>query len=98
MKYRAQYPCRCSRCRKRKTLPRHPNNYVRQQPICWFCGYRNWIVDRFRRHREHQKYACDCRGIEGIYDFKGAPHRRGSLFCVHGRATERQVMERMGYV
>lgn len=101
VKYRAQYPCRCSNwtCRKRKTLPRRPCDYIRQQPACWNCGRRQWTIDRHRRLREHQKYACDCRGIWGLYDFKGAPHRRGSRWCVHSTnpPTDAEVMEQMGY-
>jgi hypothetical protein len=93
-----KYPCRCSYwlCRKRKTLAKHPSEYVRSQPACWNCGRRRWTVDRYRRMREHQKYACTCGGIEGLYNWAG-PHRRGSLFCVHGKATEARVAERMGW-
>lgn len=93
MKYHAQYPCRCRKCEARQTLPKHPDNYIRPRR-CWRCGHTGWRVDRWRRMTEHRRYACDCKGIEGIYDFKGAPHRRKSLWCIHGKATEEQIRGR----
>lgn len=97
MKYAAQYPCRCRGCGHRRTLPRHPDAYVRPH-ACWYCKRRSWRVDRFRRMREHQKYACTCGGIEGIYNWAG-PHRKGSKWCVYStnEPAAEELIERMGW-
>lgn len=67
-------PCRCRRCDVRKTLPRHPDNYIRV-PKC-FCGSDEWRVDYYRIHTEWGVKGCDCQG----YEF---PHRRGGGWCLH---------------
>jgi hypothetical protein len=65
---RARYRGRCSRwtCQARRTLPKHPSQYVRE-PKCG-CGapYR---VDWYRTLKETRVLKCDC----GYFHF---PHRR----------------------
>ena len=63
-------PCRCKKCGTRKTLKRHPDNYLRV-PAC-SCGHRQWYVD------EWGIKGCTCYS----YSFM---HRRGSGYCVHGK-------------
>lgn len=69
--------CRCRKCQARKTLNRHPDNYI-IIPRC-FCGARDWRVDHYRMNKEYLKWRkekCHCPG----YDF---PHRKGGGWCFH---------------
>ena len=70
-------PCRCRDCWTRKTLKRHPDNYI-YIPTC-SCGSRNWYVDNYRIEVERERSSrerCDCIG----YQF---PHRKTGGWCVH---------------
>jgi hypothetical protein len=92
VKFRAQYPCRCSRkaCQQRRTLPRHPNTYIRP-PRCRGCGGRSFRVDKFRKRVENKRYACDCNG----YGFR---HKIKSKWCIYAPAqpTPDEIEHRYG--
>jgi len=68
-----RYRVRCSRkaCQARRTLPRHPDSYIRP-PRC-HCGSTSWRIDRYRMTQEFPEL-CQCDG----YWF---PHRPGSGMC-----------------
>lgn len=70
-------PCRCKKCWARRTLNRHPEQYLKV-PAC-SCGHRDWYVDNYRITVEWGKSGierCDCAG----YQF---PHRKGGGWCFH---------------
>lgn len=71
--------CRCSRkaCQARKTLAKHPDEYLRKPPPCPMCGGRKWRVDRWRHRHELGRY-CWCNGAH-------YPHRPGSSVCLKHR-------------
>jgi len=69
--------CRCRKCRARRTLKRHPDNYIKI-PRC-YCGSNEWVVDAYRMNKEYliwRSEKCDCPG----YSF---PHRRTGGWCFH---------------
>lgn len=66
-----KYPCRCRRCRTRRTFAKHPEVY-RRTPLCSCGGV--YIVDSFRKKKEHKKYRCTC----GELPF---PHRKTCKWC-----------------
>lgn len=69
-----RYPCRCLKCRHRRSLNHKPDDYVRP-PKCKFCGSTKWWLDTYRMKKEmDSKLTCNCGG----YWF---PHRKGSKFC-----------------
>lgn len=92
MKYKRGYAVTCNnrRCQHyrsagaRKTLKHHPSRYWganRKHAICPGCG-REYSVDQYRSSgREDTRNRCTCNGYPFI-------HRRGSLFCDHGRAAK----------
>lgn len=65
------YPCRCKKCRGRKTFRKHPLDYVRE-PKC-SCGG-SYSVDSYRQNTEHRRVLCHC-------DAYWFPHRQGSGNC-----------------
>lgn len=72
-------PCRCKKCKRRKTLKRHPDNYV-IVPKC-SCGNNTWNIDNYRIKVEYKNSRinkCYCF----VYKF---PHRKSSGYCVHGK-------------
>ena len=82
---------RCCRCRARRTLNRHPDEYVRL-PQCRApgCRSRRYTVDAYRTRVERggKVRPCKCYG----YSF---PHRRGSGYCEHNpKLTEEMLRER----
>lgn len=66
--WKSAYPCRCSKCRARKTFRKHPESY-RHTPHC-YCGG-TYAVDQYRLHKEHKRVKCNC-------DLWWFPHRIGS--------------------
>jgi len=68
-------PCRCKKCFTRKTLKRHPDNYI-IIPACP-CGSKEWYVDHWRIKNEWGIQGCECHGY-------GFPHRKTSGWCVYG--------------
>lgn len=67
---------RCSHCDARRTLNRHPDDYIRV-PRCRSCGQNRYRVDKYRaRFERGPKHRCTCYR----YHF---PHRRGSGYCDH---------------
>ena len=92
MKYKRGYACRCSnsKCRTRRTLAKHPDEY-RTQPKCQYCGKRQWTVDADRMKRWYcEARLCTCEG----YHHK---HRKGSPFCKHNAMGEYRQALRLGY-
>lgn len=77
------YCCRCRSCDTRRTLKKHPDEYVRP-PRCESCGSRKWRWDRFRDKVEKRKKPCHCTG----YWFG---HRKGSGWCDHGKLVQREM-------
>jgi hypothetical protein len=72
------YPCRCKRCRGRKTFKRHPADYKVQKRCS--CGG-EYSVDSYRLRKEHKLTLCHCEA----YWF---PHRRGSGTCIQVVSTQ----------
>lgn len=69
-------PCRCKKCRARRSLRQKPDEYLRP-PKCKSCGNNTWVIDVYRFRKEmSSSRVCGCSG----YWF---PHRRGSKFCFH---------------
>lgn len=75
-----RYPCRCSKCRARKTLAMSPDWYE-QPPTCSCGGV--YKVDTYRRKIERKKYNCGCDGYP--WQATNGPHRKGSLHCAYYR-------------
>lgn len=65
-----RWPCRCRKCEARRTLAKHPDEYIRP-PRC-ACGG-TYRVDKFRKTVEHKRTACYCSAF-----WWSGPHRRGS--------------------
>lgn len=72
-----RFPCRCRACGARRTLAKHPLEYVRE-PRCP-CGgaYR---VDQYRRKFEHKRAGCTCSG----FPWDNGRHRKGSASPENG--------------
>ena len=73
-----KYKCRCKKCGSRKTLTKHPAEYMKTL-VCWSCkSVNNYRIDWYRtRGKESKKFTCKCDGMP-------YPHRKGSTpFCVH---------------
>lgn len=95
-----RWPCRCTACGARRTLPKHPDEYVRPPRCPAGCrilddrgraiGWAPLRVDWWRMAREwHSPSTCHhC----GCYSF---PHARGRGFCFHNPTlTAEQLQER----
>lgn len=60
-----RYRVRCTKCHARRTLPKHPKNYIRGAG-CRACGPTTWWIDYYRmtfelKHRQR----CRCGAIAG---------------------------------
>ncbi len=79
MKYRVR--CSYSKCRARKVLDRHPDDYE-QQPTC-VCGRSKWTVASYRQSGKEAKNQknCNCNGY--IWSCADGFHRWGSKGCIH---------------
>lgn len=73
-----RFRCRCSheKCRARRTLRKHPDEY-RVQPKCAMCGRRKWRLDVYRQKKE-QRSGCECDGYHH-------PHAYGRGQCRYNR-------------
>lgn len=70
-----KFPCRCNKCRGRKTLSKHPDDYQRDRYKTCSCGG-HFVVDTHRRTREHKRAKCGCDALP-------FPHRKASsVFCI----------------
>lgn len=84
---------RCRKCRGRRTLSRHPDEYLRKPPRCRTpgCKSHDYTVDTYRTRRERGPKAprpCRCYN----YSF---PHRRSGGYCCHNHnLTEDMMRER----
>ena len=68
------YPCRCRRCRKRRTLNKHPDDYVqRSRVLCYHCDG-ELRLDAHRQTKEHKRTRCKC-------DAYWFPHRYDPKYC-----------------
>lgn len=74
-----KYRCRCSnrKCYKRKTLNKHPNDYVRP-PKCPWCLSTAWVVDKYRQAKgfKDRSPRCECHALL-------IRHRYGQDGCMH---------------
>lgn len=90
---------RCCKCGARRTLPRHPDEYLRQPPRCrgGGCRSRKYRVDRYRQTRERGPASprpCRCGEYIGR-DGCNMPHRLGSGWCAHNiKITDEDRQER----
>ena len=94
-----RYPCRCTACGQRRTLSKHPDEYVRPPRCASGCRVTDATgrrvhaplrVDWYRMAKEwHSKATCYwCGG----YSF---PHARGRGFCAYNpHLTAEQLRER----
>jgi hypothetical protein len=73
------FKCKCSNryCRKRRTLPKHPDAYKRP-PKCEGCGGNRWAVDLHRQLKKpgYRPPMCWCDG-------RPFPHRNDDRNCMH---------------
>ena len=76
------YKCRCRKCGARKTLSKHPDEYVRDK-ICWSCkAVNSYRVDWYRtKGKESKKNTCYCDGLP-------YPHRAGSTVWCREHPTD----------
>lgn len=65
-----RYRCRCSKCRQRKTLNKHPYEYSIKKYITCACGG-EFIVDKYRMNIELKSKPCKC-------DLWWFPHRKSN--------------------
>jgi hypothetical protein len=90
---------RCRKCRARRTLPQHPDEYLRKPPRCRCCRGREYTVDAHRTHKEPGRggraRAATCYPGRGGCNNYSFPHRRGSGYCYHNpKLTEDMMRER----
>lgn len=83
---------RCSRCEARRTLARHPDEYIRV-PRCRSCGHNRYRVDRYRAKVERNRNLTCCPGRGACYGYS-FPHRRGSGYCCHNPNLTEEMMQR----
>lgn len=81
------YRCRCNRkaCQRRKSLRKHPDEYVRRPRCACRKGYLR--IDRYR-NMGRENNVCRCSG----YWF---PHRMGSKWCESGNWTAEDMRQRI---
>jgi len=70
--------CRCRKCRTRRALPKHLNQYIRV-PSCRNCGG-ELHSDQWMNQRNTKAMTCTCDGHGPGYHH---PHRRGSIWCYY---------------
>lgn len=80
-----RYQCRCNKraCQARRTLAKHPDEYVRP-PKCHRCKDGLMYVDKTRQRRADSDRGrpCNCDGIHHTHRYgqKGRNHRETFLF------------------
>ena len=98
---------RCSRCRGRSTLARHPKAYIRI-PRCKHCRRRmeyepisrrtpHYYVDRYRTRKERGRGAilATCYPGRGGCNGYSHPHRKGGGYCFHNpNLTDEMLRDR----
>lgn len=77
-----KYRCRCSRkvCQARRTIAKHPDEYVRPKR-CRSCGKGRLRVDKYRNTGREQRKCGTCKpDLTGCcgYSF---PHAKGRGWC-----------------
>lgn len=75
---------RCRKCEGRRTLPKHPDAYLRKPPRCRTpgCKSHEYRVDRYRETKEIGSHGRRCNG----YHF---PHYKGRGACLHNPEAEK---------
>ncbi len=74
-------PCKCGKCKRRYSRAHRPERYKLDR---WRkcenkrCGGNLYVDDYRYRGKDPTRKACFC-------DHYPFPHRKGSLYCVHGR-------------
>ena len=77
-----RHPCRCRGCKGRKTLTKHPDQYIRP-PVC-SCGRSDWAVDHYRmRVGPKENKLCHCGHVTSLAGRPIHPHRWGCKGCFH---------------
>lgn len=89
------YPCRCSKCRTRRTLSKLPNQYkIEKFAKCMIHGCDGEMrVDWHRKKKEHKKNLCSCYGYSFV-------HRKGGgVWCEQHPTgpTEQDYIDRYGH-
>lgn len=69
------YPVRCTRCRGRRTLAKHPDSYIIVRYTTCGCGG-NLILDSYRYSGNEKKKASVC-----LCDGWWFPHTKGCKGC-----------------
>lgn len=82
------YQRKTVQCGQRKTLAKHPDDYIRL-PKCPACGAQNWMIDKWRLKHEVRGNGDVCRC--GGYHFQ---HRKGSKYCYEHPDAEKIHSER----
>lgn len=73
--------CSKAKCKARRVLPKHPDDYVRL-PKCKGCGGKKYLVVK-----RNKQLTCHCDG----YWF---PHRDGSKWCKYNPNYESLFLEK----
>lgn len=98
MREQKRWPCRCTACGARRTLRKHPDDYIRRPPRCRYgCRIRDaqgrtlrfapLRIDWWRIAKEWGARPCYwCGG----YSF---PHARGRGYCEHNPKLTMQMRQ-----
>ena len=74
------FPCRCRKCLARRTLNKHPDDYVQRSRVkCYHCDG-ELRLDKYRQTKEHKRTRCKC----DAYHF---PHRFNPETCHRGKVS-----------
>jgi len=90
--YAQKLPCRCRKCKHRKSLRRKPHEYIRP-PKCELCGSNEWFIDWHRvRSPESSSGGKICKSdcMAPIYG-KSFIHKTNTKGC---RQYEEHVLNR----
>ena len=78
-----RYHVRCKKCRARRVLPKHPDEY-KFIPHCKSCDNTTYTVDKWMMERNTsttgpKALGCNCAGY--YWSGAGGVHQKGSKFC-----------------
>lgn len=81
-----RYHVRCRKCQGRRVLPKHPDDYKKEPPICRTvaCKSKDYRVDKWMMERNTSVHGpnalgCNCMGYP--WSGAGGVHRKGSKYC-----------------
>lgn len=79
-----RYHVRCgnSKCRQRRVLKMHPDEYIRL-PACTACGTKKYYVSNWMNRRNTKAVSCRCPGYMHCSEGGEWPHRKGSKYCYY---------------